>query len=76
MVCGERGIAAAVGLQARLVILQSADEGQDRRFVVGQADVADGHAEQIVMGLGTSMATFDRLRVRLAVFPHAELAEA
>lgn len=41
MVDGEAGIAAAVGLKARLVILQTNDERQDRRFVLRQPFFAD-----------------------------------
>jgi len=33
---GKTGIAAAIRLEGCLVILQSIDEGQDRRFVGGQ----------------------------------------
>jgi hypothetical protein len=36
MLDGEVGVAAAVGLERRLVILQAVDEGQDRRFVLRQ----------------------------------------
>jgi hypothetical protein len=37
----EIGIAAAVGLESGLVILQAVYEGQDRRLVLRKAGVAD-----------------------------------
>ena len=40
MVDGEIGIAAAVGLEGGLIVLQAGDEGQDRRLVGGQACLA------------------------------------
>ena len=44
-VIGDKGgIAAAVVLEAQLVILQALDEGEDGRFVVGQFDGPCGHA--------------------------------
>jgi hypothetical protein len=42
MLGGEIGIAAAVGLEAGLIILQADDEGQDRRLVGGQARLSYG----------------------------------
>jgi len=36
----EIGIAAAVGLEGRFVVLQAVDEGQDGRFIGGQAGFA------------------------------------
>jgi hypothetical protein len=36
MLGGEIGVTAAVGLERRLIILQSDDKGQNRRFVGGQ----------------------------------------
>jgi hypothetical protein len=36
MLGSEFGIAAAVGLERRLIVLQPNDKGQDRRFVGGQ----------------------------------------
>jgi len=38
---GESGIAAAVGLERRFMILQSDDEGQDRRLVGRQTCRSD-----------------------------------
>jgi hypothetical protein len=38
---GEIRVAAAIGLERRLVILQAVDERQDRRFVLRQLYVAD-----------------------------------
>ena len=38
---GEIGIATAVGLECRFIILESDDEGQDRRFVSGQTGFAN-----------------------------------
>jgi hypothetical protein len=40
---GEIGIAAAVGLEGSLVILQAVYEGQDRRLVLRQTCVADAN---------------------------------
>ena len=39
----EIGIAAAVGFERRFIVLQSVDEGQDRRFVGGQTCFADAN---------------------------------
>jgi hypothetical protein len=41
MLDGESGIAAAVRLERRLIILESADEGQDRRLIGGQTCLSD-----------------------------------
>ena len=37
------GIAAAVGFERRFIVLQSVDEGQDRRFVGGQTCKTDAN---------------------------------
>ena len=41
---GEGRIAAAIGFEGGLKVLQSVDEGQDGRFVSGQSGFADAHA--------------------------------
>jgi hypothetical protein len=41
MLQGEIRIPAAIGLKRRLMVLQSVDEGQDRRFVGGQTGFPD-----------------------------------
>ena len=38
---GEIGIAAAIGFERRFIVLQSVDEGQDRRLVGGQTGLPD-----------------------------------
>jgi hypothetical protein len=43
MLHGEIGIAAAVGLESRLVILQGVDEAQDRRLVPRQTCIANAN---------------------------------
>ena len=40
---GKIGIAAAVGFESRLIVLQSMDEGQDRRFVGGKSGGPDAN---------------------------------
>jgi hypothetical protein len=41
VVDGEIEVAAAVGFERGLIVLQAGDEGQDRRFVSGQMCLAD-----------------------------------